>query len=122
MDDTWNEVVHALAAAGIEAELERNGVGQLLLTIRGEAVDDWRDDGPWVTVVAHESAGAEPITPTELAVQMWGPSEGHSRSQGARRIRAIARELFPDKVPGQGHEWQLTPAQVAEVRHRLLLG
>lgn len=47
MEDAFAAATEALASAGIFAQLERNGVGQLLLTVRGEAVDDWRDDdGP----------------------------------------------------------------------------
>lgn len=34
------------------------------------------------------------MTPTELAVQLWGSSEGYSRSQGSRTVRRIARDLF----------------------------
>lgn len=51
----FEHAVEAMRAAGIEVQIERNGVDHLLLTVRGEAVDDWRDgDGPWLTVVAHE--------------------------------------------------------------------
>lgn len=119
MEATWSRAVEALAAVGIKAELERNGVGQLLLTIKGEAVDDWRDeDGPWVSVVADESE-AKTVTPTELASEIWGASEDQSRSSGARRIRQVARELFPEDAPGQGGDWQITPAQVRQIRARL---
>jgi hypothetical protein len=46
-DAPFRTAVEALAAAGIEAQLERNESGQLLLTVKGEAVGDWRDDdGP----------------------------------------------------------------------------
>lgn len=55
-------------------------------------------------------------TPTELAVAIWGPAEGHSRSAGARRVRVIARRLFPADAPGKGGEWQLTPAQCDAIR------
>lgn len=56
MEPQYETVVRALAAAGIEAELERTESGQLLLTIRGEAVDSWVDDkGPYVSVVVEEA-------------------------------------------------------------------
>jgi hypothetical protein len=48
---------------------------------------------------------ADTITPTELAVELWGESEDHSRSRGARKVRRIARRLFPDDAPGQGGDW-----------------
>lgn len=60
------------------------------------------------------------ITPTELAVELWGTGENQSRSQGARKVRRIARELFPADAPGQGGEWHLTPQQVEEIRARLI--
>lgn len=54
------EAVTALAAAGVPAELERNDAGQLLLTVRGEAVHSWNDDEgvPYVTVVVAEDGGS----------------------------------------------------------------
>jgi hypothetical protein len=56
------------------------------------------------------------MTPTEVAVAIWGSQEGESRSHGAREVRRIARDLFPDDAPGQGDEWHLTPDQVAQIR------
>jgi hypothetical protein len=56
------------------------------------------------------------ITPTELAVRIWGKSQNDSRSAGARRIRVVARELFPGRAPGKGNEWHLTQAQVDKIR------
>jgi hypothetical protein len=58
-------------------------------------------------------------TPTELAVELWGSAEGYSRSAGARRVRRIARDLFPDDAPGQGREWHLTDAQAAQICEHL---
>jgi hypothetical protein len=59
------------------------------------------------------------ITPTELAVQLWGRSEDFSRSAGARRIRVVARDLFPAEAPGKGGEWHLTPEQVTRIKAEL---
>lgn len=59
------------------------------------------------------------LSPTELARQIWGSVEGHSRSRGTRLIRQIARELFPEDAPGKGHEWHLTPEQVAAIRRHV---
>jgi hypothetical protein len=56
------------------------------------------------------------MTPTELAVAIWGRAEAHSRSAGARRVRVVARKLFPADAPGKGGEWQLTPAQCDAIR------
>jgi hypothetical protein len=64
----------------------------------------------------------ETLTPTALAVELWGSAEDHSRSSGARKIRRIARDLFPDDAPGQGHEWHLTHAQAAAIRGRAAAG
>jgi hypothetical protein len=59
----------------------------------------------------------ETLTPTELAVQLWGSSEDFSRSQGARKVRRVARQLYP-KV-GKGNRWHFTPDQVAAIRGRI---
>jgi hypothetical protein len=61
------------------------------------------------------------MTPSELAREIWGPSQDDSRSWGARRVREVAREAFPDDAPGQGRDWELTREQADEVR-RLLSG
>jgi hypothetical protein len=58
-------------------------------------------------------------TSTELAVELWGESEGFSRSPGARKVRKIARELFSDDAPGKGGEWDFTEAQTSTLRERL---
>ena len=64
---------------------------------------------------------AEPasITPTELAVELWGASENGSGSWGSRRVRAVARDLFEREAPGRGGSWSLTPMQAAEIRRAL---
>jgi hypothetical protein len=59
------------------------------------------------------------MTATELAVQIWGAAENHSRSNGARKVRKVARELFPEQAPGQGRDWDFTPAMAAAIRARL---
>lgn len=66
----------------------------------------------------HEGPGkvGQTMTPTELAAEIWGDAENHSRSRGARAVRRVARELFPGDAPGKGREWQLTPAQVSAIR------
>lgn len=56
------------------------------------------------------------LTPTELAVKLWGTSENDSHSHGAREIRRIARALFPGDAPGMGGKWELTPEMVEAVR------
>lgn len=48
------------------------------------------------------------LSPTQLAVQIWGKTENDSRSRGAREVRRIARELFPEQAPGMGGRWELT--------------
>lgn len=58
----------------------------------------------------------ETLTPTELAVELWGQSENDSHSRGARKVRRIARELFPHDAPGMGGEWILTPDMAAAIR------
>ncbi len=64
----------------------------------------------------------EATTPTELAVQLLGPSEGHSRARGPRRVRIIARRLFPEEAPGKGGNWQLTANQVAAIKRDVGVG
>ena len=60
----------------------------------------------------------ETITPTELAAEIWGPTQAHSRSAKAREIRKIARELY-----GRQHRpWHFSPAQAQEIRLRLTRG
>jgi hypothetical protein len=62
---------------------------------------------------------AETMTPTELARAIWGESEAHSRSRGARRIRRVARALFPHDAPGKGREWSLTREQAVAIRREV---
>jgi hypothetical protein len=57
----------------------------------------------------------ETVTPTELANRLWGASEGQSRSSGARKVRAAARELYGAHY----RRWHFTPKQVAEITERL---
>ncbi len=59
------------------------------------------------------------MTPTELAVEIWGSAENYTRSAGARRVRAVARELFPSDAPGQGGRWELSSVQADAIRVRL---
>jgi hypothetical protein len=59
------------------------------------------------------------ITPTQLAVQIWGKAENHSRSAGARNVRRAARRLFPDQWPGKGGQWELTPDMAAAIRREV---
>ena len=57
------------------------------------------------------------ITPQELATQIYGKAAGHSRSPEARRIRPVARLLFPEHT--KGTHWHLTGDQVEAIRKRL---
>lgn len=59
-------------------------------------------------------------TPTELAAEIWGKSEGYSRNPGARRVRREARELFPEDAPGRGGDWDFTDEQSSRIRERLI--
>jgi hypothetical protein len=58
------------------------------------------------------------MTPTQLAVELWGRAENDSHSWGAREVRRIARELFPADAPGMGGRWHLTPTQASAIRSR----
>ena len=60
------------------------------------------------------------MTPTELAVALWGDSENYSRSPGARKVRAIARRKFPEQAPGHGREWELTDDMAAAIRAEVM--
>ena len=60
------------------------------------------------------------MTPKELAVEIWGLSEHDSRSWGARKVREVARKLFPKEAPGKGKPWDLTPAQARSIRRGVL--
>jgi len=62
---------------------------------------------------------ATTITPTELAVELWGTSQDGSRSWGSRRVRTAARVLFEHEAPGRGGNWTFTPMQAAELRRSL---
>lgn len=59
------------------------------------------------------------MTPTEVAVRIYGPGENHSRSRGARHVRVLARRLFPTSAPGQGREWKLNAAQVRLIHREI---
>ncbi len=61
-------------------------------------------------------ASDDTLTPTELAVELWGDAENYSRSSGAFKVRKIARDLFPDDAPGRGGHWHLTPAMASAIR------
>lgn len=62
----------------------------------------------------------ETLTPTQLAVQLWGQAENDSHSQGAREVRRIARDLFPKHAPGMGGKWALTPDQAAAIHSQVV--
>lgn len=55
------------------------------------------------------------MTPKELAVRLWGADQDWARSAGARRVRSIARRLYPERAPGQGGEWALTHEQARRI-------
>lgn len=59
------------------------------------------------------------LTPAQLAVEFWGQAENESHSRGAREVRRLARDLFPEDAPGMGGRWWLTPAQAAAIRSRV---
>ena len=61
----------------------------------------------------------ETMTPTEVAVLIWGPTEDDSRSWGARRVRHLARRMFPQSAPGQGRAWKLNHAQVRLIQQEV---
>jgi hypothetical protein len=52
------------------------------------------------------------MTPTKLAVTIWGPEQDGSRSWGARTVRRAARELYGT----QSKQWDITESQAAEIR------
>lgn len=52
------------------------------------------------------------LTPSELAVEIWGVRHRHSRSWGSRTIRKAARELYG----AQFKHWELSPVQASEIR------
>ena len=59
-------------------------------------------------------------TPAGLAAVVWGSSQAHSRSWGAREVRRVARNLFSEDAPGQGREWKFTPEQEAAIRREVV--
>jgi hypothetical protein len=65
----------------------------------------------------YSSVVAWTVTPTQLAVAIYGKSASHSRSAEARKIRKVARALFPDHTSGT--HWYLTDDQVDEIRRHL---
>jgi hypothetical protein len=66
--------------------------------------------------VAARLEQVDTITSTELAAQIWGESEGHSRSRGSRAVRTIARRNWPEESPGKGREWRFTLSQADTIR------
>jgi hypothetical protein len=55
------------------------------------------------------------VTPTELAASI-DASAGYSTSSLAKRIRKVARRLFPGGAPGQGGRWRaFSDDQVAAI-------
>jgi hypothetical protein len=71
------------------------------------------------TLAYDASVAAETMTPTELARTIWGETEAYSRSRGARRVRQVARDLFPRDAPGKGGDWRLTREQAAAIRREV---
>jgi hypothetical protein len=63
--------------------------------------------------------GSEPMTAALVARELWGDDEADSHSPGAQRVRAAARELFPEQAPGHGGEWRFTAAEVAQLKAHL---
>jgi ribose transport system permease protein len=98
--------------------LKYTPVGQHLVFV-GRAREVARLSGLRVNRIRLGREVATP-TPTERAVELWRSFENHSRSQGARKIRRIARERFPADAPGRGGEWHFTPHQVATIRARIM--
>ena len=58
-------------------------------------------------------------TPTEIAVELWGQKEGHSRSAGARKVRIVARDMYGHAPTEDGRKWYFTDAQAAAICNRL---
>lgn len=58
----------------------------------------------------------ECTTARELAQAIWGSSEAHSRSWGARTVRRVARDLFAADAPGKGGDWRFTHSQAGAIR------
>jgi hypothetical protein len=59
------------------------------------------------------------MTASRLAGELWGDDEANSHSPGAQRVRTAARELFPERAPGHGGEWQFMNSQVAKLKTHL---
>jgi hypothetical protein len=59
----------------------------------------------------------KPITPTQLAVELWKPQNARLRRLGARKIRQIAEREY--ESPGIGVAWYFTTAQAEEIRTML---
>ena len=70
-------------------------------------------------IATPEVASKPTTTPTELAAQIWGDQQADSRSRGARQIRVLARELFPNAAPGRGKAWHLTTDQADAIRQQV---
>ena len=56
------------------------------------------------------------LTPTELAVELWGAQEGHSRRPGPRKIREVARDAFGSAPGGR---WFFGEVEARLIRERL---
>lgn len=55
-----------------------------------------------------------PLTPKELAIEIWGRRAGTDPKGAAQRqIRKAARDMF-GRAPGG--RWHFTPAQAARIR------
>jgi len=56
------------------------------------------------------------MTASELAAEIWGDGHKDSRSGGARIVRLVARELFPEKAPGKGKAWRFSKGEAQKIR------
>jgi hypothetical protein len=55
-----------------------------------------------------------PVTPKELAIELWGRRAGSDpKGAGQRQIRKVARKLFG---PAPSGRWHFTPDQAARIR------
>jgi hypothetical protein len=61
----------------------------------------------------------ETMTPTEVAAEVWGRAEAESHSAGARRVRKVARTLFPRSQAEAYRPWHFTPDQALEIKRNV---